>query len=96
MWRLSNICVDPNFQRRGIGALLIQWGKEQAAREECPIGLSASEQGESLYLSEGFRLYGTIRIEGCPIENIPVFLWEPPGMEGKYWAASEMKTQALA
>lgn len=67
-WYLESICVAPEFQRRGIGRALIQWGldrveeenaERKAAGEEkppVPILLHASEEGLPLYRSVGFRV----------------------------------------
>ncbi len=84
LWKLRNLCVSPDFQRRGIGAMLLAWGKEQAEQERCPVGLSSSTKGKGLYEKQGFRRYGTIKVEGFPVDDVPVFLWEPKGMEGKH------------
>lgn len=90
MWKLHNLCVDPRFQRRGIGGLLMKWGKEQAEKEGCPIGLSSSMKGSGLYLKNGFRRYATIRVKDFPVEDVPVFLWEPPGTVGVWGTRGDM------
>lgn len=82
VWKLQNLCVDPAFQRRGVGDMLITWGQEQAAQELCPIGLTASMVGQQLYRKKGFRPYGMNPCEG--FLDIPMFIWEPEGMEG-WW-----------
>lgn len=80
MWKLRNLSVDPAFQRRGVGGMLIDWGQKQATLEGCPIGLTASMVGQELYRKKGFRAYGHVSCEG--FEDIPMFVWEPEGMEG--------------
>jgi len=82
MWKLQNLCVDPAFQRRGVGGMLIDWGQEQATLEGCPVGLTASMIGQELYRKKGFRAYGHISCEG--FQDVPMFVWEPEGMEG-WW-----------
>ena len=82
MWELQNLATDPAFQRRGVGRMLIDWGQEQATLEGCPIGLTSSMVGELLYRKKGFRPYGAIPCEG--FQDIPMFIWEPEGMEG-WW-----------
>ncbi|KAL9131693.1 MAG: hypothetical protein Q9217_000434 [Psora testacea] len=91
LWKLQNLCVNPSFQRRGIGALLIQWGKEQATKEKVPVGMSSSEMGSGLYIRQGFKRYATLRVEGFPVADVPVFLWEPPGMEGTHKAPEDIR-----
>lgn len=91
LWKLRNLCVPPEFQRRGIGVMLLTWGKEQAQMEGCAVGLTSSMKGKGLYEKEGFRRYSTIKVEGFPVDDVPVFLWEPPGMKGRWGAESETK-----
>ena len=64
MWKLRNLAVHPSYQRRGIGAQLIQWGKQQATEEKCPVVLTSSMEGQGLYLKEGFRRIGIVRMDG--------------------------------
>ncbi|KAL9601261.1 MAG: hypothetical protein Q9219_002666 [cf. Caloplaca sp. 3 TL-2023] len=56
-WHLHNLCVDPDFQRRGIGALLMTWGLEQAAEEQVPVTLWSSTVAEPLYRKMGFQTW---------------------------------------
>ncbi|MCJ1454170.1 hypothetical protein MMC28_004521 [Mycoblastus sanguinarius] len=90
LWKLKNLAVHPNFQHRGIATSLMSWGKEQAEREGCPIGLESSERARPYYIKNGFRKYGTINIElrEFPLDDVPIFLWEPRGMEGR-WGTRE-------
>ncbi|KAF6219096.1 hypothetical protein HO133_004921 [Letharia lupina] len=84
MWKMQNLAVHPNFQRRGIASMLLNWGKQQAGKEGVPIGLEASELARPLYLKNGFRKFGNMHIEDFPIEDVPIFLWEPRGLEGMW------------
>ena len=68
--------------------MLIDWGKEQAQREKCPIGLESAMAARPMYLKNGFRKYGSMHIKDFPIEDVPTFIWEPRGMEGK-WGMEE-------
>jgi len=42
MWKLQNLCLHVDFQRRGIGSMLIDWGKVQAEKERVPIRLESA------------------------------------------------------
>lgn len=82
MWVLKNLCVEPAFQRRGVGGMMVRWGMEQGVREGMPVGMSSSEIGAGLYERLGFRRWGTLRVEGFPVEDVPLFLWEPGVEDG--------------
>lgn len=62
----------------------MDWGKKRASKEECPIGLSSSMKGRGVYERAGFRRYGTIKIEGFPVDDVPLFLWEPVGLKWRW------------
>ncbi|KAJ9132142.1 hypothetical protein NKR23_g11399 [Pleurostoma richardsiae] len=47
--------TDPKHQRRGAGALLTQWGLDEAARRGLPAYLHSSMEGHALYLKLGFK-----------------------------------------
>lgn len=68
--------------------MLIGWGKEQAERERCPIGLESSLKARGTYIKNGFRKYGEMHTEGFPIEDV-VFIWEPKGLEGAWGTLEE-------
>ena len=82
LWILQNLCVDPQWQRRGIGGLLMQWGKNKAREEGVPVGLTASPMGEGLYKREGFR--EVYRVDGSEAGIVPVMMWEPEEMRGRW------------
>ena len=84
IWKLRALCVEPAFQRLGAASKLLEWGKEQASREGCPIGLSSSQVAEAVYLKRGFRRYARMLVNG--VIEVPVMIWEPEGMEGKWGA----------
>ena len=91
MWRLQNLCTDPAFQRRGVGGMLIDWGQKQATLEGCPVLVTASLVGGQLYRKKGFRPYGKTPCAGIP--DIPLFIWEPEGMEGWWGTKADGKVK---
>lgn len=72
------MAVDPSFQRRGIGAALLRWGLEQAARERVPVLLFGSAKGAPLYQKLGFEDIGLVSFHGLAGDRIMVY-W-PPGV----------------
>ena len=85
-WHLQHISVAPAFQRRGVGAALVDWGLRVARREGVPCSLEASHAGRGLYAKKGFRRYGWVDV--VPGIDGPTLLWEPEGMEGR-WGVRE-------
>lgn len=54
MLTIGMIAVHPDHQRKGVGAMLMQWGMDKAAEENVPIWLTATPVGEGLYRKLGF------------------------------------------
>lgn len=50
----STVVVDPGYQRKGIGKMLMQWGLDRAEKDGQDVCLSSSTAGLSLYLKLGF------------------------------------------
>jgi ribosomal protein S18 acetylase RimI-like enzyme len=73
-WYLSRLAVDPAFQRRGIGGMLLDWGLRIAKEENVPVGLTSSPQGVALYRRKGFRDIGWLALTDG-IEG-PALIWE--------------------
>ena len=61
---LQNLCVEPSWQRRGVGKRLIEVGQKEARRESVKVVLTSSEVGAMLYVKMGFARIGELRIEG--------------------------------
>ncbi|KAF2140462.1 uncharacterized protein K452DRAFT_359538 [Aplosporella prunicola CBS 121167] len=76
------LAVDPAYQRRGAGTLLLRWGLEEARKRGLPAYLEATEEGKELYLKEGFRDVGDALVvrkedwEGDRDMVFPGLVWE--------------------
>jgi GNAT superfamily N-acetyltransferase len=84
-WHLENAVVSKDYQRRGIGALLVQWGLDQAEAERVPACVESSHAGLRLYEKMGFRIFNEIRFGDKEIETFPEMVWEPSGMKGQWY-----------
>ncbi|KAF2089723.1 acyl-CoA N-acyltransferase [Saccharata proteae CBS 121410] len=62
VWYLAGLATSPLFQRKGIGAQMLQWGIDQSERDGLPIYLEATPAGEPLYRKMGFE---TVAIIDC-------------------------------
>lgn len=60
MWYLKLLAVHPQFQRKGVGAALVDWGLNQAQERGEKAYLEASEMGEGFYLKKGFKVVGEL------------------------------------
>lgn len=69
---LNTLVVSPEYQRRGIGKLLIEDGLKEADRLGLQAVLGASKEGLGLYKKHGFTEF----------EVMEVRLWEYEGGEG--------------
>jgi predicted N-acetyltransferase YhbS len=56
------LVVDPVFQRRGVGKLIVQDGIDRAHASGYPLFVSVSPGGSLLYQSLGFELKGSPKI----------------------------------
>ena len=55
--------VHPDYQRRGVGKLLMEWGLDVADREGLSCRLQATPQGRGLYSKCGFENVGNMDID---------------------------------
>lgn len=53
--------VNPMYQRRGIGSMLMQWSCEEADRNQRDSFVMASPAAVKLYANLGFRKVGEVR-----------------------------------
>jgi len=73
--------TDPNYHRKGIGAMHLRWGLDEADRLGIPVYLEASLIGEPLYERWGFepirRLgMGDVKFMGMPSPD-PMLMLRP-------------------
>lgn len=94
-WYLNLCCIDPAYQKRGVGKPLVQWGLQQARRENVHASVTTSYQNEQFYLRCGFdEIVGScMEGEGNPLAEAGVkggeILWmwargEGDGEEGRH------------
>ncbi len=69
---LNTLVVHPEYQRRGIGKMLLEDGLKEADRLGIQAVLGASKQGLGLYRKCGFTDFETMEID----------LWKYDGGEG--------------
>lgn len=85
-WELNVLYVATNYQRRGLGTLMLQWGLDQAGNEGVPVIVRSSPVRVWLYEKSGFR-----SIEKQDFDQyfdpggrgIHTLIWEPLGVEGR-------------
>lgn len=86
-WYAGLLGVDPNYQRRGIGAKLVEQGLSMAREGGLPMVLEATVAGKGLYVKLGFKQIRKLEIEGLR-DGIVTMLWEPEGLRGR-WLGEE-------
>ena len=82
-WYLKLLCVHPEFQRKGVGTKLLDWGLERARERGQKVYLEATEFGIALYINKGFKELGEI-VLGDREVVLPCMIWDPataPGQE---------------
>jgi GNAT superfamily N-acetyltransferase len=73
-WYLNLCCIDPAYQKRGVGQQLVSWGLERARKENVHASVTTSYQNERFYLRCGFdEIVGTCSEgEGNPLKEAGV------------------------
>ena len=78
MWYLNILAVRPGYQRRGVGAALLDWGLKHARQRGEKVYLEASPTGMGLYLKKGFRVVGELELQDPGNRFVaPCMLWDP-------------------
>jgi len=60
---LQILATHPNYQRRGAGRALCEWGARFAERIAAPITVFASPIGSLLYRNAGFMLVENVKVQ---------------------------------
>ncbi|KAI0835250.1 acyl-CoA N-acyltransferase [Hypoxylon sp. FL0890] len=69
-WYLEMLGVRKEFQRKGAGKLLVEWGTAKADESGVEAFLAASPAGAPLYAKHGFELVETVLLdEGRRLES---------------------------
>lgn len=61
-WELELLGTLPQFRRRGVGKLGLNWGLERAKETGVPVVVLSSITGEKLYRAAGFKVVGNINM----------------------------------
>lgn len=59
-WELELLGTLPEFRRRGVGKVGLNWGFQRAREDGVPLVVTSSIAGERLYLATGFKVVGNI------------------------------------
>jgi GNAT superfamily N-acetyltransferase len=85
-WYVHSLVIDPEYQGKGIGKMLMAGPMKLAQSERVIIGLTASRHGEFLYRKLGFEMLGDFYkrpdTEGPDDKGGGVMIWYPEGYEG--------------
>jgi GNAT superfamily N-acetyltransferase len=86
------IVVDPNTQSRGVGRVMMDWGKKLAVAEDLPLYLESNLEATGFYEKVGFSRLGedcVINPDGQEAFRVPTFVWEGKEREGR-WLEQEV------
>lgn len=76
-WHAQSVVVAPEWQRKGVGKMLMDFILERARDDGMVVGLEASPEGEKLYSALGFQLLGRFNNTPHGVGGGGVMLWEP-------------------
>ena len=94
-WEMSGLSVAPEYQRRGLGALMLNWGINQATAENVPVFVKSSPNGVSLYEKAGFRSFEKIHFDTIDLgePGMQCLVWEPPALQGRWFDRAKEASQ---
>lgn len=81
------IVVDPDAQGRGVGKLLMDWGKELVVKEDLPLFLESNLEATGFYEKSGFSKLSrdvVVGPDGKEPIRIPAFVWEGKERQGRW------------
>ncbi|WPG97779.1 Hypothetical protein R9X50_00056000 [Acrodontium crateriforme] len=87
------IVVKPDIQSKGVGRMLIDWGKELAVKEELPLFLESNLEATGFYDKIGFSRMNkdvVVSPDGQDSICIPAYVWEGKEREGR-WLERDME-----
>lgn len=87
------IVVNPKTQTRGVGRMLMDWGKNLAVAEDLPLYLESNLEATGFYEKIGFARLGedcVVDPDGQEAFRIPTFVWEGREREGQ-WLEEEVE-----
>jgi len=80
-WATNSLVVDPKYQGKGVGRLLMKEIMALAQQERVPVGLTASPHGEILYRKLGFEKLGDYSLNVVDEVGGGTFMWWPEGVD---------------
>jgi GNAT superfamily N-acetyltransferase len=93
------LVVNPTFQGRGVGKVLLDWGKKLAEEEKLPLFLESNLETPGFYAKMGMKRLGDAKMDTI---SMPIFAWEyedgvfleaDGGSEGKYKWKEEISAE---
>jgi GNAT superfamily N-acetyltransferase len=77
---LTYLAVDAQYARRGVGAMLLQWGLDQCDETGCPAYVESTTEAVTFYKEHGFESGERITIElRGRVDDDDVVLYEEVG-----------------
>ena len=83
-WHAVSVVVEPAYQRRGIGQLIMTSVIERSEKEGVPLGLEATPAGEALYSKLGFEMLGDFSCRIVGNERGGIMIRYPERWEARY------------